>query len=421
MAKDKKFGKGFFCGILTSAVVVLAGSGMLQQGGWITGADQKEAGATQESTDSAGTQLSLEQKKVDTKIKKMEEIINQLYLDSTDNDAVEAGIYKGMISGLGDPYAAYYTQDELEKLNESTSGEYKGIGAKLSQDTQTGAIQVVTCFEGTPAEKAGLLPGDILYSVNDIEVTGKDLTDVVSRIKTAKGDTVHLTIAREGEKDYLEFDVERSDVAVPTVAYKMLDDEIGYIAVSEFDKVTAEQFKNALAKLEEQGMEKLIIDLRNNLGGVLDTCCEMLKQMLPKGLIVYTEDKYGQRTEYTCDGNNEFKKPLAVLVNGYSASAAEIFSGAIKDYGIGTLVGTKTYGKGIVQRIVGMEDGTAVKLTVSKYFTPNGTDIHKKGIEPDVTVELDESLKNKVTVTEEEDNQLQKAISILQEEKNDAE
>ena len=166
----------------------------------------------------------------------------------------------------------------------------------------------------------------------------------------------------------------------------------------------------------EQGMEKLIIDLRNNLGGVLDTCCEMLKQMLPKGLIVYTEDKYGQRTEYTCDGNNEFKKPLAVLVNGYSASAAEIFSGAIKDYGIGTLVGTKTYGKGIVQRIVGMEDGTAVKLTVSKYFTPNGTDIHKKGIEPDVTVELDESLKNKVTVTEEEDNQLQKAISILQEE-----
>ena len=172
---------------------------------------------------------------------------------------------------------------------------------------------------------------------------------------------------------------------------------------------------------EEQGMEKLIIDLRNNLGGVLDTCCEMLKQMLPKGLIVYTEDKYGQRTEYTCDGNNEFKKPLAVLVNGYSASAAEIFSGAIKDYGIGTLVGTKTYGKGIVQRIVGMEDGTAVKLTVSKYFTPNGTDIHKKGIEPDVTVELDESLKNKVTVTEEEDNQLQKAISILQEEKNDAE
>ena len=381
MAKDKKFGKGFFCGILTSAVVVLAGSGVLQQGGWITGADQKEAGATQESTDSAGTQLSLDQKKVDTKIKKMEEIINQLYLDSTDNDTVEAGIYKGMISGLGDPYAAYYTQDELEKLNESTSGEYKGIGAKLSQDTQTGAIQVVTCFEGTPAEKAGLLPGDILYSVNDIEVTGKDLTDVVSLIKTAKGDTVHLTIAREGEKDYLEFDVERSDVAVPTVAYKMLDDEIGYIAVSEFDKVTAEQFKNALAKLEEQGMEKLIIDLRNNLGG-----------------------------------NNEFKKPLAVLVNGYSASAAEIFSGAIKDYGIGTLVGTKTYGKGIVQRIVGMEDGTAVKLTVSKYFTPNGTDIHKKGIEPDVTVELDESLKNKVTVTEEEDNQLQKAISILQEE-----
>ena len=195
----------------------------------------------------------------------------------------------------------------------------------------------------------------------------------------------------------------------------MLDNNIGYIAISEFDAVTEEQFSKALKDLEDQGMEKLIIDLRNNLGGLLQTCCDMLRQMLPKGLIVYTEDKYGQREEYTCDGENEFTKPLVVLVNGYSASAAEIFSGAIKDYGIGTLVGTTTFGKGIVQRIVNLEDGTAVKLTISKYFTPKGTDIHQKGIEPDVTVELDDSLKNKVTITEEEDNQLQKAISILEE------
>lgn len=160
-------------------------------------------------------------------------------------------------------------------------------------------------------------------------------------------------------------------------------------------------------------MEKLIIDLRNNLGGLLQACCDMLRQILPEGMIVYTEDKYGEREEYTCDGTHEFTKPMAVLVNGYSASAAEIFSGAVKDYGIGTLVGTTTFGKGIVQRIVNLEDGTAVKLTISKYFTPNGTDIHEKGIEPDVTVELDESLKNKVTITEEEDNQLQKAIEIL--------
>ena len=195
----------------------------------------------------------------------------------------------------------------------------------------------------------------------------------------------------------------------------------GYVAISEFDEVTAKQFQDALADLDEQGMEKLIIDLRNNLGGLLDTCCEMLRQILPEGRIVYTEDKDGNQEEYNCDGAHAFKKPLVVLVNGYSASAAEIFSGAVKDYGIGTLVGTKTFGKGIVQRIVGLQDGTAVKLTISKYFTPNGTDIHQKGIEPDVTVELDESLKNKVTITEEEDNQLQKAISILQEEKQDAE
>ena len=282
-------------------------------------------------------------------------------------------------------------------------------------------IKVVTCFEGTPAQKAGLQPGDILYTVNGTEVTGKDLTDVVSLIKTAEGDHVHMQIVRDGENDYLEFDVERSEVSVPTVAYKMMDDNIGYIAISEFDEVTAEQFRNALTDLEGQGMEKLIIDLRNNLGGLLDTCCEMLRQILPEGLIVYTEDKDGNREEYKCDGANAFTKPMAVLVNSYSASAAEIFSGAVKDYGIGTLVGTKTFGKGIVQRIVGMDDGTAVKLTISKYFTPNGTDIHQKGIEPDITVELDDSLKNKVTITVEEDNQLQKAISILQEEKQNAE
>ncbi len=415
MEKNRRFGKGFLCGVLVSAVVAGAGIGISQN------MMQEHNAAAGKTESTADVRLDLDQKKVDEKIGQIEEVINQNYLNEVDEEEIEAGIYKGMISGLGDPYAAYYTQDELKALRESTSGAYQGIGAKLSQDPDSGAIQVVTCFEGTPAQKAGLLPGDILYTVNGTEVTGKDLTDVVSMIKTAEGDQVHIQVARDGEKDYLDFDVERSEVSVPTVAYKMMDNNIGYVAISEFDEVTAKQFQDALADLDEQGMEKLIIDLRNNLGGLLDTCCEMLRQILPEGRIVYTEDKDGNQEEYNCDGAHAFKKPLVVLVNGYSASAAEIFSGAVKDYGIGTLVGTKTFGKGIVQRIVGLQDGTAVKLTISKYFTPNGTDIHQKGIEPDVTVELDESLKNKVTITEEEDNQLQKAISILQEEKQDAE
>lgn len=415
MEKNRRFGKGFLCGVLVSAVVAGAGIGISQN------MMQEHNAAAGKTESTADVRLDLDQKKVDEKIGQIEEVINQNYLNEVDEEEIEAGIYKGMISGLGDSYAAYYTQDELKALRESTSGAYQGIGAKLSQDPDSGAIQVVTCFEGTPAQKAGLLPGDILYTVNGTEVTGKDLTDVVSMIKTAEGDQVHIQVARDGEKDYLDFDVERSEVSVPTVAYKMMDNKIGYVAISEFDEVTAKQFQDALADLDEQGMEKLIIDLRNNLGGLLDTCCEMLRQILPEGRIVYTEDKDGNQEEYNCDGAHAFKKPLVVLVNGYSASAAEIFSGAVKDYGIGTLVGTKTFGKGIVQRIVGLQDGTAVKLTISKYFTPNGTDIHQKGIEPDVTVELDESLKNKVTITEEEDNQLQKAISILQEEKQDAE
>jgi len=300
-------------------------------------------------------------------------------------------------------------------MQESTAGQYVGIGASLTQDTDTGIITIIRCFEGTPSEEAGLLPGDILYKINDTEVTGMELSTVVSMIKTEEGETIRLSVARDGETDYLEFDVERREVEIPTVSYEMLEDKIGYIAITEFDTVTEEQFNLALADLESQGMEKLVIDLRDNLGGVLQTVCSMLEQMLPEGLIVYTETKDGERTEYKSDGKHEFQKPLVVLMNENSASASEIFAGAIKDYGIGTLVGVTTYGKGIVQRIVNLDDGTAVKLTIAKYYTPKGNDIHGTGVEPDVEVKLDESLKQKTTIEKEEDNQLQKAIEVLNE------
>lgn len=408
MEKDNRFMKGFLSGLC--AMLILAGVLLFVKGEMIKG--EQKASETLHETENTDT-LHLDQEKVERKLNNIEDVINQYYLDEIDQNEVESWMYKGLIAGLGDTYAAYYTKEELQKTTEATSGSYKGIGAVLTQDRTTGLVTIVRCYEGTPSAEAGLLPGDVIYSINDTAVTGTDLTEVVSMIKTEPGDTVKIEVVREGEDDYLSFDVGRAAIEVPTVNSEMLEGKIGYIEITEFDTITETQFAEALQSLENQGMEKLIIDLRNNPGGVLSTVCNMLEQILPEALIVYTEDKDGNRTEYKSKGGNEFQKPLAVLVNGNSASASEIFAGAVKDYGIGTLVGTKTFGKGIVQRIITLNDGTAVKLTVSKYFTPKGNDIHEKGIEPDVEVELEESLKQKVTIEKAEDNQLQKAIEIL--------
>lgn len=408
MEKDSRFLKGFLSGIC--AVLIVAGIVFFVKGEMIK--RENTALEAQQETERTDT-LHLDKEKIERKVENIENVVNQYYLDEIDKDEVESWMYKGLIAGLGDTYAAYYTKEELEKANEASSGAYNGIGAVLTQDRDTGVITIVRCYEGTPSAEAGLLPEDVVYSVNDTQVTGMDLTEVVSMIKTEPGDTVKIEVVREGENDYLSFDVARAPIEVPTVNSEMLDGSVGYIEITEFDTVTEEQFNQALSDLESQGMEKLIIDLRNNPGGVLSTVCNMLNQILPEGLIVYTEDRDGNRTEYKSDGEHEFQKPLAVLVNGNSASASEIFAGAVKDYGIGTLVGTKTFGKGIVQRIVNLNDGTAVKLTVSKYYTPKGNDIHKVGIEPDVEVELDESLKQQVTIEKSEDNQLQKAIEVL--------
>lgn len=406
MEENGRFLKGFFCGVCVMAAV--GGLAFAVKDGAVEWLDSLTG-----KTEASGEELQVNMDEVEEKVGQIEDIVNEYYLDEIDNDAVENQIYKGMIQGLGDSYADYYTQEELKKVQESNSGVYTGIGVALSQDADTGMITIVTCYEDTPAEEAGILAGDVIYKVGDVEVTGEDLTKVVAMIKQEEGKTVKLTVAREGESDYLEFDVELSDVEIPTVSHEMLEDQVGYIAISAFDTVTEQQFLEAKEDLEEQGMEKLVIDLRNNLGGVLDTVCNILNQMLPEGLIVYTEDKNGERTEYRSDGKNPFTLPLVVLVNGYSASASEIFAGAIKDYGIGTLVGTTTYGKGIVQRLFPLPDGTAVKMTIAKYYTPKGNDIHKVGIEPDVEVELDEALRQRSAISKEEDNQLQKALEVL--------
>lgn len=347
------------------------------------------------------------------KINKLEALIDKYYMEEVDKEKYADGIYKGLLASLGDPYSTYYTEKEYKALLESSSGIYVGIGATVTQNVSTGIISIVKPFVTGPAYKAGVLPGDILYKVAGEEVTGLDLTEVVSRIKGEEGTKVTILIIREGEAEPIEFTITRRMIEVPTIEYEMLEGNIGYIAISEFDEVTAEQFRNAISDLDSKGQVGLIVDVRDNPGGLLDTVTDMLDRMLPEGLIVYTEDKNGKREEKHSDGKESFDKPVAVIINGNSASASEIFAGAIQDYGIGTVVGTTSFGKGIVQSIIPLFDDTAIKVTVSKYYTPKGRNIHGVGIKPDVEVDLEDELKKQVVVDKEEDNQLQKAIEVI--------
>ena len=347
------------------------------------------------------------------KAKYIEDTVKESYTGDIDDDQMEEYMYKGMMASLGDPYSAYYTSEEYEELTTETTGSYEGIGVVMQQDVNTGEVKVVRCYEGAPGEKAGLLPEDVLVEVNGESVSGMELSEVVDKVKNSQDQVAHLTIAREGESEYLEIDVHLEEVNIPVVQSEMLEDNIGYIALYEFTEQTEPQYMEAFEALKDQGMERLIIDVRNNPGGLLTSVCDILEDILPEGLIVYTEDKNGEREEYTCDGENELDIPLAVLVNGNSASASEIFAGAIQDYSKGTIVGTTTFGKGIVQSLIPFNDGSAIKTTTAKYYTPSGKCIHGTGIQPDVEVELSEGLEQETSISHEEDNQLQKAIEVV--------
>jgi len=386
--KSHSFGKGLICGILI-CVLVMGASGCT---------------AAYFYPHLGSLQKTEEERQIDTKMEELNRYIDQYYLFDYEEEDIENGIYKGLMAGLGDVYTGYYTPEEYASFMESSNGSYSGIGAVLSQDYKTGIIQVVRAFEGSPAEEAGLKTGDYLYKVEGEEVTGKDLSLVVTDLKGEEGTEVHISIMRERGADVIDLTLVRKSIQVPTVEYELLEDQIGYIAISEFDDVTDDQFLAALDELEAQGMEKLIIDLRNNGGGLVDVTCTILDYLLPEGLIVYTEDKNGERDEIFSD-ENCFKGQMAVLVNGNSASASEIFAGAVKDYGVGTLIGTQTFGKGIVQSLFPLSDGSAVKITVSRYYTPSGNNIHGVGITPDIILEYDEDA--------EKDNQLQRAIEVL--------
>lgn len=401
-----RFRKGILIGVLTTAIIFLVGILIVMfvvKSKYAVALINKQAADTQEVLDADSE-------------KKIKELLGQIelyYYEDIDTEELTAGLYKGLFEGLGDPYSVYYTKTEYESMMASTSGTYYGIGAVLSQDVKTMQVTVLHVYKDSPAANAGLKDGDIIMQVGDIEATSMELSELVTHIRGDKGTTVHMEVYREGKEDVLEFDIERNKVEVPTVEYEMLEDFVGYIQITEFSEPTEEQFMTAVNALQEQGMKAMIVDLRDNPGGYLSAVTDILDDILPKGITVYTEDKYGQRQTYTSDDEHKMEIPMTVLINGNSASASEIFAGAIKDYEYGTLVGTKSFGKGIVQTVKQLNDGSAIKLTTAKYYTPKGNYIHEKGIEPDVELEYEYSGDADADYDKSKDNQIQKALEIL--------
>ena len=350
-------------------------------------------------------------KDTNEKLETIEEFIDDNFYFEDDDQAKQDGIIRGYMESLDDPYSVYYTAEEYASFMEDAGGEYVGVGVQVSQNIETKVITVTKVFDG-PAKEAGIQSEDVITKVNGEDITTQEIDAVVDKIKGEEGTEVTITVYRASDAKEHDFTMERRKVENPTVEYKMLDNNIGYIQISSFVEVTGDQFIEGVVNLEAAGMEGLIIDLRDNGGGLLDIAVNMLDYMLPAGKIVYTEDKDGNVTsEYTSSDKEQFTKPLVLLVNGYSASASEIFAGAIKDYGIGTLIGETTYGKGIVQRMFPLDDGSAIKLTIAKYFTPKGNDIHKIGIEPDIEVELDIDAYRESKG--EKDNQLDAAVECI--------
>lgn len=323
---------------------------------------------------------------VEGKLNAIDSVLESFYFGDVDDETAKDNIYKAYLSSYGDKYTMYYTADEYKALKESTNGKFYGIGA-VCQLSGEGGVLLVDVYDNGAGYQAGLRSGDRVVNVDGRDITDMELSSAVALIKGDKGTSVTLEVIRGTER--LTFSAVRDAVEAKTVSYTLLDNNIGYLSISQFEEVTTKQFKAAVEDLQSQGMKGLVIDIRNNPGGLLDTVVGMLKYMLPDGLIVYTEDKQGNRKEYKGQDNDEFNLPLAVIVNGNSASASEIFAGAIQDYGKGTIIGTQTYGKGIVQTVKPLTDGSAIKFTIAKYFTPKGQDIHGKGVTPDIVVEYD--------------------------------
>lgn len=347
-----------------------------------------------------------------SKFEKMFMVRNQLYKyydGKIDDNALVEGAIKGMTSALQDPYTVFMNKKEFDSFNTQTEGTYTGLGLQVG--VKDNKIVVIAPFEDSPAKKAGILAGDVIDKVNGVDVTGQDLEKAVGMMKGDKGTSVSLTLTREGKGDF-DVKVNREQIEMVTVTGEMLQNNIGYIRISMFDENTAKNFNKKLKELQGKGMKGLVLDLRGNPGGLLNECVDVVSNFIPKGkTIVSTIDKYKNEKKYDSKGGAAINLPLVVLTDEGTASASEIVSGAVRDYKLGTLIGKKTFGKGVVQTILDTGNGTALKVTISKYYTPNGENIHGTGIKPDIEVELPKSVAEKYDRSL--DPQFNKAIEVI--------
>lgn len=376
--RGSSFGTGFLAGVL--AVLFCMGIFLC---GWSTA--QHISGSRDAEAENKGAEILTDYHTL-SKLDEVQNLIEEHFLREIDSEELASYLFKGVAAGLKDVYASYYSEEELQSVLDSSRGEYYGIGTTLEEDVETQEIRVNEVYANSPADMAGLQPGDVLLAVDDVVVSDQGLTEIVTLIKS-KEDAFTLRVFRPESGEELELELECGDVELSFVEFEMKDGHTGFLRLTEFTEKAVEQFKEALKELDRQGMEKLLIDLRDNPGGRLDSVCEMLDAILPEGLIVYMEDRDGNREEKRSDGKQMVNCEIAVLVNGGSASASEIFAGAVQDYGLGPVIGTQTYGKGVVQDTYILSDGSAFKMTTEKYFTPKGQDIDGNGITPDIVIE----------------------------------
>lgn len=336
------------------------------------------------------------------KLAELEQYIQEKYYIPVDEEKLTEGMYKGLFWGIGDPYSAYLTEEEYNDIMISTTGEYQGIGVTIAPD-DTGLINVVAPIDGSPAEAEGIKSGDKIISVGEKTYDAGSIDQAVAAMRGKPGTKVNLIILRGGNE--LEFSITRANIVMQSVRSEVLDGNIGYIRISSFEEKTAEDFKQQLRDMELKRVKGLVIDLRDNGGGLVDSSVDIADLLLDEGVVTYTEDRKGNKNYYK-SASDKTELPYVVLVNGGTASASEILTGAIKDYKAGKIVGTTTYGKGIIQSVEQLSNGDAVKMTIMQYFSPDGNVIHKVGIKPDVEVE---ALAEDTT-----DKQLEKAMELLQ-------